>query len=429
VLDIDPGHPGALHLVVQLERQRGDPQALAAALESASSAARDAGFRGDAHVEAAQLHAGPLGSRLQAVEHLRAALELDPERDDVRATLADVAEETLPALALDQHRRLLARDPLRAASWMALYRILTRTRAHDGAFVAAAVLRWLGAPSPAPEAERLLLEGDRQALSPPPVLSATEFQLLHAPGDRGPLADVVAITGDTLAGVLTDPRETRGAPVREDHPFRRALADLARALGAGDHELYAAPLGRLTVEPGDPAAVRVGADLAHRSTLREQRFLLGRAAARLRTRSGLAEAFPERLAAAVTAAVRQWVPHYAALGPADDELVRRVGKAMGRKVRRALEEPARALARQRPPPDLVAWRAAAAATADRAGLVLCGDVPTAVELLVRDETGKRPTPEARAEAARACPAALALLAFAATEAHFTLRQKLRVAIA
>jgi hypothetical protein len=238
----------------------------------------------------------------------------------------------------------------------------------------------------------------------------------------------VAIAGDILAAVLTDPRETRGAPVREDHPFRRTLTELARALGAGDYELYAAPLGRLTVEPGEPAAVRVGADLAHRSTLREQRFLLGRAAARLRTRSGLPEAFPDA-GAAISAAVRQFVPHYGALGQPDEELVRRIRKALTRKVRRALEEPARILARQRPAPDLAAWRAAAATTANRAGLALCGDVPTALELLVRDESGKRPAPEARAEAVRQSPAARALLSWAATEAHLTLRQKLRVAIA
>jgi lipopolysaccharide biosynthesis regulator YciM len=428
VLAVDPGHPGALQLQVELERHRGDPRELVAALDAAAESARDTALRGDAHLEAARLMAASPGNRGQALDHLKAALDLDPERDDIRAAMADVAEEPHPALAIEQHRRLLARDPARMASWNALYRIYSRMRAHDGAFVAATVLRWLGAATPGPGAEQLLLEGDRQTLAPPPALAAADFDLLRAPGDGGALADLVAAAGDVIATVLTDPRETRGAPVRSDHPFRRTLAELARALGAGSFELYAAPLGRLIVEPGNPAAVCVGADLAHRSTVREQRFMLGRAAARLRTRSALVEAFTGDFADAVAAAVRLVVPTYALLGTPREDLARRLEKAVPRKVRKAMEEPARALAFL-PPPDLAAWRAAAAATADRAGLVLCGEVPTALDLMLRDDSGRKPAPGDRISALRARPEAMALLAFAAGEAHLALRQRLRVAIA
>jgi tetratricopeptide (TPR) repeat protein len=429
VLDLDQGHPAALRLQIELERRGEDPAALLAALETASAVARDPALRIDAHLEAARIQAGPVRSRARAIDHLRAALELEQGRQEVRALLAELSEEGAPALALEEHRRLLVHDPLRVESWVALYRLLERMRAHDGAFVAATVIRWLGGALPGPGAERLLLEGDRQTLAPPPPLDEAGWELLLAPGDRGPLAEVVAAAGDALAGVLLDPRETRGAPVRQDHPFRRVLVELARCLGAGPFELYAAPLGRLAVEPGHPAAVMVGADLAHRSTLREQRFLLGRTAARLRTRSALAEAFPASFADAIGAAVRQVVPYHVGLGCPGEELLARVGKALSRKARRALEEPARVLAHQRPPPDLAAWRLAAAATADRAGLVLCGDVPTALDLLLREGAGRQPPPADRLTALRARPDALALLAFAASEAHLALRQRVRAAIA
>ncbi|MGC3998946.1 MAG: hypothetical protein QM767_16465 [Anaeromyxobacter sp.] len=396
-LERDASHAPALALLADLERRSGTAAGLAAALESLASASRDAGVRASAHLEAARLHGGPLRSRPAAIDHLLLCLELDPQRDEARAYLAELQEETAPGKALEQHRILLARDPLRVDSWTALFRILERTRVHDGAFVAASVLRWLGIPPPGPGAESLLLEGDRQALASPPPIGAADWELLRAAGDRGPLAELVAASGDVLASVLVDPRETRGAPVRGDHPFRKVLAELARCLGAPEHELYAAPLGRLTVEPGDPAAVRVGADLAHRSTLREQRFLLGRAAARLRTRSALAEAFPEGWSAALAAAVQQVAPGYGGLGRPDEELVRRVAKALPRKVRKAIEEPARALA-ARTAPDLAGWRASAAATADRAGLVLCGDVGTALDS--DPARGRHPRPPHRRAAHR-----------------------------
>jgi hypothetical protein len=105
-----------------------------------------------------------------------------------------------------------------------------------------------------------------------------------------------------------------------------------------------------------------------------------------------------------------------------------VGRALSRKARRALEEPARAIARGRGTPDLAALRVAAASTADRVGLVLCGDVPTAIALLVR-EPGARAAGEEIVAEARRREETRALLAFAAEEAHFLLRQKLRVAVA
>jgi hypothetical protein len=100
-----------------------------------------------------------------------------------------------------------------------------------------------------------------------------------------------------------------------------------------------------------------------------------------------------------------------------------------RRVRRAIEPAARAIAAG-PPPDLATWRRAAAATADRFGLALCGDVPTALAILARGGPASTP-PDGPPliEAVRQCPPALSLLAYAATEAHLVLRQRLRVAIA
>ena len=436
-LELDPGNAAAHRNLIRLEERRGDPQPLAAALEAAASSTRDRALRAEASLQAATLYAGPLRSRPRAVEHLRVALEADPARDDVRALLAEHCEELAPGLAVEEHRRLIARDPLRTASWTALYRLFERSRAHDRAYVTATILRWLGAPSPGPAAERLLLEGDRQALPAPPPLPPGDWQLLRDPRDRGPLSDLVEAAGDAVAALLAEvaPREEGpplGAPVRADHPFRRLLGELARSLGAGEYEIYPAALGKLSVQAGPRQAVLVGADLARRTTAREQRFLLGRAAARLRARSALAEAAPEpMLADALAAAIRVVVPGYG--GPAagtsrgPDDLSRRLAKALSRRARKALEDPARALARERRPPDLEGWRTGAAASADRAGLVLCGDVPTALALLLRE--GTLADGASAVEAVRARPDALSLLAFAVSEEHFLLRQRLRVAIA
>jgi hypothetical protein len=179
------------------------------------------------------------------------------------------------------------------------------------------------------------------------------------------------------------------------------------------------------VEPGLPYLVRVGVDVARRTTLREQRFLLGRAAAALRSRSCLGQALPAKaLVAWANAAARVGVG-----SAADDEQARLIAKAISRRARKALEPVARALLAAVPPPDPAAWLEGTARTADRLGLILCGDVPTAIEALLR-EGPDRPAGRAQAVAAAAArPEVRALLAFAASDVHFALRQRLRVAIA
>jgi hypothetical protein len=286
------------------------------------------------------------------------------------------------------------------------------------------VVRWLGAPPLGPATERLLLEGDRQVLPPPPSLGAEAWDLLRAPGDRGPMAEVVALAGDAISAAAGTGPHDRPESLRAEHPFRRVLADLTRGLQLPQYELYGAPPGGVDVEPGIPYLVRVGVDLARRTTVREQRFLLGRAAARLRTRSCLAAHLPPRtLAAWSIAAARAAVG-----GGLDDDMARQVAKGLNRRSRKALEPAARALLAAIPP-DPTEFGTAAARTADRLGLLLCGDVPTAMETLLRDGRDRPPDRAAAISAASARPDVRALLAFAASDLHFALRQRLRVAIA
>ena len=331
VLDADPGHPGALKLRVALERRRGDSNELAAALDAAAAGARDPNMRTDALLEAARLNAGPLGSRSRAVEQLRAALEIEPERDDIRGTLAEAAEEGQPLLALEQHRRLLMKEPFRLSSWSALFRLFGRLRSHDGAYVAATVLRYLGAPTPG----RLRSSCSWRATPGAPrsaALVAGRIRAASSPGRLRALPAVVAIAG-TLCPP-SSPIPARPA-ARLSAPTTPSAAPWPTWRGPWALAPSSSTPPRWVASPstGDSAAVRVGADLDHRLTMREQRFMLGRAAARLRTRSALVEAFPAEFADAVGAAVRAVVPGYTGLGHPGSELDRLVERAMTRRLR------------------------------------------------------------------------------------------------
>jgi hypothetical protein len=213
---------------------------------------------------------------------------------------------------------------------------------------------------------------------------------------------------------------------------RRLLEELGRTLGAGDFTLLEEGEGAgLALDAWPAAQLRVGAEFARRHSLPEQRFFLARAAARLRAGSALADHLgPGRLAEFLAAAVRQAVPGFEGIGEPGDGLVRQAFQAMPRRLRRPIQEIAGRLAGEQA--DVVAWYRAISCTADRAGLLLAGDVPTGLLLVMRDSAPAPPRPEAAAEvlaAIRARPDLQELLRFAASEEHFRLRQTLRMAIA
>jgi tetratricopeptide (TPR) repeat protein len=425
VLALDGGNDEAHRRLLRLESS-ADPAARLAGLEAAGGA-RDPALRIEAHLEAAHLLARSPASASRAVRHLRSALALDPARGEARATLAALLDEVSPPEAITEHRLLIAADPLRVASWSALHRHFERARSHDRVHVTAAVLRWLGAPAAGRAAEALRIEAARHSPPAPPRLDDSDLALLRAPGDAGPFASFLEAAGDAMAIALGEPSGAPRAALR-DHPLRTLLAEATHALGAPEWEIRAGEIGRVDAEATVPYGVRIGPDVARHTSAPEQRFLLGRAATRLRTRSCLAERLPAAaLREVVAAALEAVLAGGASGGDVDEALARRIGKALGRRRRRALAEIARPAAR--PLPDVVAWRAAASATADRAGLVLCGDVPAALGMLLRDRADRSPEGPAAVAAAATRPDVLALLAFAASEEHFLLRQRLRTAIA
>lgn len=430
-LEAHPGDPRALRLLAEFEAQRGDFQGLASALEAATATAPDPEARLQARIALARVLADALREPGRAIAQLNTALATDPERDDARALLARILEEQGSPAAIQEHLGLLARTPVRVDSWTALYRIHLAAGARDRAYVAAGILTWLGVPPPDPEAAALLAAGARRELPDVPVLADSDWALIRHPAERGPLSDLLGAAGPAIAAVLCAKAPPPLQPLRPDEALRRTVAQLATALGIEAWELHPGPPGHVSALAAEIPVLRVGPELPGRLSPVEARFLIGRALAAIRLQAHLADSLqPGVFETAIASAVRAAVPGYAALGHPSEELARRFAKALPRRARRALESAAREIAALEAPPDLLRWRTAAARTADRVGALLCGDLPTALTLLVSDRAmggAVIPAPE-RAAAALERPEVAALIAFAATEEHFRLRKRLRVAL-
>ncbi|HEY7726461.1 MAG TPA: tetratricopeptide repeat protein [Anaeromyxobacteraceae bacterium] len=425
-----PGNARALALLAAARDQAGDEDGLVAALERAAAEGREPEVRRDARLRAARLHLAR-GDPARAAALLRSALAETPGDAEARAALADSLAVTAPEEAVGELRKLLEADAGRADVWRGLFRIWQRARAHDRAFVAASVLRFLRAGDLAAEGAFFSENAPLQPRGPTQPLGPEDWAAVRHPLDRGPLSDLLALAGEALGAVLGE-QGRGGAKVPSGHPVRRLLEEICGTLGVDRVTvLEDGSAASVAIDATHPARVLVGPDFARRHDRSQQRFLLARAAARLKAGSALADQVgPGRLGELLAAAVRQVDPTWSGTGDPDEELVRAASRALPRRLRRRLAEVAAHL--RGPAPDLLTWYAALSGTADRAGLVLCGDVASALAAALRDGGAPPPRPEPAEEiqqAVRARPDLQALLRFAASEEHFRLRQRLRTAIA
>ncbi|MFL5300097.1 MAG: tetratricopeptide repeat protein, partial [Anaeromyxobacteraceae bacterium] len=369
-----------------------------------------------------------LGDGARAIDELRRALAADPDCLEARRELAALYETADPPAAIEEHRRLLATDPARPESWRALHRLFEAAQAHDRAFVTAGVLRFLGLSDATTDGATY----SQNALHAPggtsQVLAASEWLALRHPADRGALSDLLALVGHALADLAVVPGAAR-EKLRGAQPLARMAAEICATFGLEEPVLRPGAGAEAAAEPADPPALRIGPDLARRHAVPEQRFLVGRAAARLRARSALAaQLAPAQLREVLAAVVRIVRPEYDGLGHPSEVLARAVARALPRKVKKALEDHARELTRAGAP-DVAAWHAGLAATADRAGLLVAGDIPAALGLVLRAGGDVARGPDEIAAAVRARKGLAELLTFAVSEDHLRLRQRLRLAVA
>jgi hypothetical protein len=231
------------------------------------------------------------------------------------------------------------------------------------------------------QAEQTLAQlAAKKRRTPQVTLSDDLLLALLAPGDEAPLADFFALLGPTLAEALGPTLQACGVGRRDRVDPRSGLslrieiASWAGAFGIGEFELYIGgtdPLGIQGVGGEIPSLV-VGpglkAPLAPLTRARVARELLGLVRGTTITRSR-----DEVTLAAIVAAgcrladVALEHPPYPMLA----EMERHIGKALGRRTRKALPEVCSAIAARSP--DVLKWSKRAIASLDRAAVVASGD--------------------------------------------------------
>jgi tetratricopeptide (TPR) repeat protein len=394
-LQDDPGNEGALEEIVRIRRSRGDLVDLEhslAVLAERLVQAGDAARAWDACQRLAAVRRDDLGDTAGAVEALAMAKRLPLTELDSHAVLA----EQLLALdddegAIAELEAIVAEAPLHARAHARLFSVHHRLGHHDRAYLSALVLEELG-EADATAREIVELYRNDWGLRARSKLDDAAWDSFRVGGAD----DVVgAVFRATVRAAIAAQLEDRGSnPVLD--PLRRQLETstasiircfhwASRALGTPCPALYVLDevQGGIAAVSAPQPTTALGPEVLHGLSSRSLAFLAGRHLTYFRPEYQVLVHFPTAEAAAglFFAAVElvapgTFVPPNLALRVSTAKF--RLARHMRPDELAALSAAVGRMEASDAPVDLVAWIRSVELTASRAGLILAGDLQTAL---------------------------------------------------
>ncbi len=432
-LQLAPGDAAVTARLVQLYERTGNLPELVKALEDQAAIQKDSKGAVVVWLKIGEISGGPLAQPAKAIAAYRRALEIDPTCVPARAALAELFDRDTASRgeALAQHRAILRINPGHGDSVRALLHLFQSNGSLDAAFCAAAVMQFLQETGSNEQALYEELKAKVPAETQQRLAPGDWTHLLH-PAVPQPVLELFMAVGDQLSKIHPPQLEGLGVDrkadrLKPDHAIAKALRAATAVLSVEEYELYQSKRGWVTLEATEPLSVCVSQETVRRFQAREQRFLFGRAAFGLWSKTAIARRLStQELASLLGNSVRIHFGSYAGLGQRNDEISKQLRRAYSRKAIKALEGPSSAIA-SGPPIDLKAALDGLAFTADRVGLLLAGDPAVALGALVREELAGAGQPT-QLPAALSRPDVRELVDFALSDAFFALRKKLGFAV-
>jgi tetratricopeptide (TPR) repeat protein len=375
-----------------------------------------------------------------AVQALEKAIEIDPSRRVAREALADLYGDSpeFGPMALTNHRALLSLDILREPSLRAIARLYAQAGAIAKARLVYQVLELAFGLSQ--EERAFMAAHPARAFDPddafPGVLDDGDRTRTAIPEARA-LADVFAalyegaptLYGRSFESFGVTPQD-RVSPVSKD-VAARVFGQITRALGNKKTGLYLKRdrgLDGIAVLSHPPTGVLIGPRIAEATPPAELRFVLGRTIELARPEYILAAAAdPKEFAQLFAAVLRAYHPRHARRKTADAvaELAVKIKKLLPYTASKRLAE----LFQKQSAVSWSSaeWRSAVRLTADRVGLLVCGDLRSAVRVLVREnepDLPDDPPPEELAALVKRSAPLRDILTFALSEEYFAASAKL-----
>ena len=411
-LDDDPRHDKALHALVAVRTSRGEWDALDAAytrLVDRYARLGDAERAWDACRKLGALRRDRTRDVLGAIEAFTGAVSCKPSDVDSRAMLADMhLARGDEAQAVAEFERVAQDAPTRASTYARLFALHQRAGRIDRAWLAAIALEELGA---ADMDQQLVVDQFRIDGPIRPSRSLDDVgwdELLRAPGADDVVADVLRAIVDAAAAIhVEELREAKKLVVAGRRRGGRARRARSRSCGpsSGRRRCSAVDVPELYVMdnvPGGIAAVQVaapstalGPDVLRGLNAKDLAFLAGRHLTYYRREHYVLVHYPtlNELSALFLGAVKLIMPEL----PVPQHLADAVARTRkllgappaGRRERKHAGAAVKRLDARDGRVDFAAWIRSVELTAQRAGLLLCGDLRVAMTRMRRRDAHDR----------------------------------------
>jgi tetratricopeptide (TPR) repeat protein len=404
-LEDDPRHDKALQALVAVRTARSEWGALDAAyarLVDRFAKLDDAARAWDACRKLGVLRRDKMRDIRGAIEAFTGAVSCKPSDVESRAMLADlhlaVGDE---AQALAAFERVTQLAPTRASTYARLFALHQRAGRTDRAWLAATALEELGVADVDPQlvVDQFRFEGP---IRPSRALDDAGWDLLRAPGADDVIAAVLSAVAFAARAahveLLRDAKRLRTLdPARRQSATStvsvvRSFQWAAQVLGVEPPALYvldSVPGGIAAVQAAEPSTA-LGPDVLRGLTAKDLAFLAGRHMTYYRREHYALLHYPTlpELSVLFLSAVKMALPAVpvpSQLSDAVGRMRKQLMKYMGDAEQVTLATAVEKLDTRDGRVDLAAWIRGVELTAQRAGLLLCGDLRTAMGRL-RAET-------------------------------------------
>jgi cellulose synthase operon protein C len=396
------GSPGIERIGEYFER-RGDFEGYADLLGGELDKLPPEGSPGAVTVRLARARvlAGRLLRPADAAAEVRKALQSDPASLPARLELAGLhlwGDNLGEATA--EYLRVLDRDPFSVEGFRGLFRVYERRGDMERAAGAAQVVCAI-AGNDVPErklADQISgpIEMALASAVATPLGVADYWHLLAHPDEPAAARELFYQVADFVPQIFAADMERFevGEDVFDDDPLSTRCARLAQVLGVKEFQCRIGHhhSGSVGAAPGNPPRIVVDERFAKRAKVPELHFAMGRALAEILSRSLYLQVLQHRtmeiLLAAVVELFERGFGAYLGQPREVEELSKAVGRLMPRKQRKAVEEVAHQYAAS-PHGAIETWANAAQRSAERAGLLLSGDVGSALSVMSAGKGGQK----------------------------------------
>lgn len=423
-LDIEPGRTEALRVLEEIWKRRGELRPLERQYRRSiyRMAGSDPRLECQLWLKLADLYRTELHEPRNARIAFESAARLAPDDESIQAALADIDRGAPDRFAKHGEllRRQWSRDPMNPAPGHQLMHEALAANRPDAAFMAASALVARGCADRKAEAfyqryrPRFVIRAHRQ-------LDLDLWEYLRHPHDSNDLAALFSLIGPAVEHSFPlDLDDLEAMAVEEmelPEPFVRVRAYAAHMLGGGIPRVFVRPDFGHQIHVGavTPPFLLAGDDVLTSPERAELSFRLGRAMTYLLPGRTIAASRPARLLRAVVLALFRRINPDVVLDDPHGQ-VAQVQANLSLLSPDVLEEAEQIVARittANQSLNLSRWVRALGRTADRMGLLLCGDLPAAVRFS-RDSGNSESTDD--------------LIDFAISDAFLTLRAQVGLSI-